>query len=174
MEKQTKILLGLGAIIAAYLILKPKKAAAQTDLVTKKLDIDSLERVPSPDDTPEMIYGATRRTYKDKDGVIYKYTWSSAYPPRGKYFDTNGNEWDDNGNPISLKKSPTSDDGSVIIDNNDGYIPKSPYMPEVIIQQDKAMELQILSLLQRSREQQERRNYLIAEANRPDNQPNWA
>ena len=30
MEKQTKILLGVGAIIAAYLILKPKKAAAQT------------------------------------------------------------------------------------------------------------------------------------------------
>jgi hypothetical protein len=100
MEKQTKILLGLGAIIAAYLILKPKKAVAQTELV-------------------------------------------------------------------SLKKSPN--DGSVIIDNNDGYIPKSPYMPEVIIQQDKAIELQILSLLQRSREQEERRKYLIAEANRPDN-----
>jgi hypothetical protein len=100
MEKNTKILIGVGAVIAAYLILKPKKAAAQTDLV-------------------------------------------------------------------SLKKSPN--DGSVIIDNNDGYIPKSPYMPEVIIQQDKAMELQILSLLQRSREQQERRNYKIAEANRPNN-----
>jgi hypothetical protein len=100
MEKNTKILLGLGAFIAAYLILKPKKAAAQTDVVTKKLEIDSLERVPSSDDTPEMILGATRRTYKDKDGLIYKYTWSSAYPPRGKYTDTNGNQWDDNGNPI--------------------------------------------------------------------------
>jgi hypothetical protein len=107
MEKQTKILLGVGAAIALYLIYKPKKAIAQTELV-------------------------------------------------------------------SLKKSPTSDDGSVIIDNNAGYIPKSPYMPEAIIQEDKAMEFQILSLLQRSREQQERRNYLIAEANRPDNQPNWA
>ena len=31
MEKQTKILLGVGAVIAAYLILKPKKAMAQTD-----------------------------------------------------------------------------------------------------------------------------------------------
>jgi hypothetical protein len=102
MEKNTKILLGVGAVIAAYLILKPKKVMAQTDLV-------------------------------------------------------------------SLKKSPTSDDVSVIIDNNDGYIPKSPYIPEVIIQQDKDIELQILSLLQRRREQEERRNYLIAEANRPDN-----
>jgi hypothetical protein len=34
MGKQTKILLGLGAVIAAYLILKPKKAAAQTNLGT--------------------------------------------------------------------------------------------------------------------------------------------
>jgi hypothetical protein len=31
MEKQTKILLGVGAVIAAYLILKPKKAVAQTN-----------------------------------------------------------------------------------------------------------------------------------------------
>jgi hypothetical protein len=36
MEKNTKILLGLGAVIAAYLILKPKKATAQTDLVSLK------------------------------------------------------------------------------------------------------------------------------------------
>jgi len=100
MEKQTKILLGVGAVIAAYLILKPTKAVAQTDVVNKKLDIDSLERVPSPDDTPEMSLGGTTRTYKDKNGVIYKYRWSSTYPPRGKYTDTNGNQWDDNGNQI--------------------------------------------------------------------------
>jgi hypothetical protein len=62
MEKNTKILLGVGVIIAAYLILKPKKAIAQTGLV-------------------------------------------------------------------SLKKSPN--DGSVIIDNNEDYIPKRPYMPTV-------------------------------------------
>ena len=31
MEKNTKILLGVGAVIAAYLILKPKKAVAQTN-----------------------------------------------------------------------------------------------------------------------------------------------
>jgi hypothetical protein len=35
MEKQTKILLGLGAVIAAYLILKPKKDSAQTSVVTQ-------------------------------------------------------------------------------------------------------------------------------------------
>jgi hypothetical protein len=35
MEKQTKILLGLGAVIAAYLILKPKKVVAQTEVVTQ-------------------------------------------------------------------------------------------------------------------------------------------
>jgi hypothetical protein len=33
MEKQTKILLGVGAVIAAYLILKPKKVVAQTAVV---------------------------------------------------------------------------------------------------------------------------------------------
>jgi hypothetical protein len=35
MEKQTKILIGVGAVIAAYLILKPKKAVAQMDVVSK-------------------------------------------------------------------------------------------------------------------------------------------
>ena len=107
MEKNTKILLGLGAVIAAYLILKPKKAT-QTDVVTstKKLDIESLERVPSQDDTPEMILGGTRRTYKDKDGVIYKYTWTSTYPPHGTYTDTKGNKWDDNGNQIIVDNIP--------------------------------------------------------------------
>ena len=34
MEKQTKILLGVGAVIAAYLILKPKNVAAQTSVAT--------------------------------------------------------------------------------------------------------------------------------------------
>jgi len=34
MEKNTKIILGIGAAIALYLILKPKTAAAQTDTAT--------------------------------------------------------------------------------------------------------------------------------------------
>jgi hypothetical protein len=33
MEKQTKILLGVGAVIAAYLIFKPKKAMSETSVV---------------------------------------------------------------------------------------------------------------------------------------------
>jgi hypothetical protein len=36
MEKNTKILIGVGAVIAAYLILKPKKAIAQNGLVSLK------------------------------------------------------------------------------------------------------------------------------------------
>ena len=105
MEKNTKILIAIGAAVAAYLILKPKNAVAEAQTIvnkepSKKLEIDSLERVTSPDDTPEMLIGATRRTYKDKSGVIYKYSWGSAYPPHGTYTDTNGNKWDDNGNPI--------------------------------------------------------------------------
>ena len=39
MEKQTKILLGVGAVIAAYLILKPKKATAQTGVVTSNTKV---------------------------------------------------------------------------------------------------------------------------------------
>jgi hypothetical protein len=42
MEKQTKILLGVGAVIAAYLILKPKKAAAETTLVNNPLQDDKV------------------------------------------------------------------------------------------------------------------------------------
>jgi len=49
MEKQTKILLGVGAIIAAYLILKPKKAVAQTELV-------SLKKSPTPNDGSSNEY----------------------------------------------------------------------------------------------------------------------
>jgi hypothetical protein len=45
MEKNTKILLGVGAVIAAYLILKPKKAAAQTSVVASKLDGIELKKV---------------------------------------------------------------------------------------------------------------------------------
>ena len=39
MEKQTKILLGLGAVIAAYLILKPKKAA--NSYVPSKMELEA-------------------------------------------------------------------------------------------------------------------------------------
>jgi hypothetical protein len=42
MEKQTKILLGIGAVIAAYLILKPKKAN-KTDVVQGVVQDNSKE-----------------------------------------------------------------------------------------------------------------------------------
>ena len=48
MEKQTKILLGVGAVIAAYLILKPKKVVTQTAVVaqnTKKVCPEGQELV---------------------------------------------------------------------------------------------------------------------------------
>ena len=48
MEKQTKILLGVGAVVAAYLILKPKKVSAQTSVViqnTKKVCPEGQELV---------------------------------------------------------------------------------------------------------------------------------
>jgi hypothetical protein len=41
MEKQTKILLGLGAVIAAYIILKPKKAVAQTDSAPEQRKVNT-------------------------------------------------------------------------------------------------------------------------------------
>jgi hypothetical protein len=51
MEKNTKILLGVGAVIAAYLILKPKKVVAQTEVVTqntKKVCPEGQELVDIP------------------------------------------------------------------------------------------------------------------------------
>jgi len=95
MEKQTKILLGLGAAIALYLILKPKKAVAQTDLV-------------------------------------------------------------------SLKKSPN--DGSVIIDNNDDYIPKSPYMP--IVRESTPEEMKrYYDIMYRKRQEEQNCNCVQAPCN---------
>ena len=44
MEKNTKILLGVGAVIAAYLILKPKKANAKTSVVASTLDEIELKK----------------------------------------------------------------------------------------------------------------------------------
>jgi hypothetical protein len=90
MDKNTKILLGVGAVIAAYLILKPKKVIAQTDLV-------------------------------------------------------------------SLKKSPN--DGSVIIDNNDDYIPKRPYMPTVIEstpEEEKRYYDTLALIMKRKREEEQK------------------
>jgi len=59
MEKQTKILLGVGAVIAAYLILKPKKAAAQTSVA------------PTPAPAPVPIVDNNRLSGTCPDGYTY-------------------------------------------------------------------------------------------------------
>ena len=55
MEKNTKILLGVGAVIAAYLILKPKKAVGQEPLteLQKQIQILSLQKLQNPRDVRE-------------------------------------------------------------------------------------------------------------------------
>ena len=57
MEKQTKILLGVGAIIAAYLILKPKKAVAPTPAPI--VDNKVTGGYPCPDGTIDYNYTDT-------------------------------------------------------------------------------------------------------------------
>jgi hypothetical protein len=70
MEKQIKILLGLGAVIAAYLILKPKKAAGQSD--------------PAQPEEKDSIFDAdfnvnTRAEYLCPDGyVVYTSMFDSS------------------------------------------------------------------------------------------------
>ena len=114
MEKQTKILIGIGAAIAAYLILKPKKVAAKTPIVipnvlpdiskilsskksttpsnlTNDLDITSLIRDIQPNDADSgSPYHSTtdsyqQYTYIDKEGNrVYK---------KVALYDKAGNEW---------------------------------------------------------------------------------
>ena len=67
MEKQTKILLGIGAIIAVYLILKPKKA------VTSGVAVVPSEEKPQP-----KVTGG----YACPDGTIdYDYTPNGVMSP---------------------------------------------------------------------------------------------
>jgi hypothetical protein len=83
MEKQTKILLGVGAAIAAYLILKPKKAVAQT--VT-----------PQPSNPVEVIQSGLLNngtcpdgyTYNSSDGQCLPLEPLPDYVPFPKYIDT--------------------------------------------------------------------------------------
>jgi hypothetical protein len=48
MNKETKILVGVGAVIAAYLILKPKKAVAQKNIVSTPKIVQSPSKVQTP------------------------------------------------------------------------------------------------------------------------------
>jgi hypothetical protein len=70
MEKQTKILLGVGAVIAAYLILKPKKAIGQTNELNIKNepDWDSLKSVGDNKSYPDAYLGGRENIMVDKYG----------------------------------------------------------------------------------------------------------
>ena len=56
MEKQTKILLGVGAVIAAYLILKPKKSVTSTAIKEEKPQPKVTGGYPCPDGTIDYNY----------------------------------------------------------------------------------------------------------------------
>jgi len=70
MGKNTKILLGVGAIIAAYLILKPKKVMAQTNELNIKNepDWDSLKPIGDNESYPDAWLGDRQYIRVDKYG----------------------------------------------------------------------------------------------------------
>ena len=70
MEKRTKILLGIGAVIAAYLILKPKKAIGQTNEpnIKNEPDWDSLKSVDYNKSYPDAYLGDRQHIRVDKYG----------------------------------------------------------------------------------------------------------
>ena len=83
MEKNTKILLGVGAIIAAYLILKPKKAMANTQ--NKNVVTENGYQFIKDSQEEKSFYSATFEKYqiggrpKDNDIIFtpfgqYKFT----------------------------------------------------------------------------------------------------
>jgi hypothetical protein len=108
MEKQTKILLGVGAAIALYLILKPKKAPTQTqheDLEAigggvgivqnpegelKPIDTGKKTAVePTTKDCVQVGYNCRENTYNtiqiplDADCNNYQPAMPQCAPPRG-------------------------------------------------------------------------------------------
>jgi hypothetical protein len=71
MEKNTKILLGVGAVIAAYLILKPKKDVSQTiepNIQKNQPDWDSLKSVGDNKQYPDAYLGSRENIMVDKYG----------------------------------------------------------------------------------------------------------
>jgi hypothetical protein len=105
MEKNTKILLGVGAIIALYLILKPKKAIATTivtnptpigvgivDYSPLPLPIDTRKKAtvePPTKDCVQVGFDCRNRTYNtiqiplDADCNNYQPAMPQCAPPRG-------------------------------------------------------------------------------------------
>ena len=71
MEKQTKILLGIGAVIAAYLILKPKMATVQTDVPSLSKDKIDLTDV-NPTGSDEVLK-ALEKVIDPRQHQLFKY-----------------------------------------------------------------------------------------------------
>ena len=115
MKKNTKILLGVGAVIAAYLILKPKKGAAET----------------KPNSIANSIV---------EGGVETKLQEELA----------------------RLKPIISKDERDCIIEY--AFSAKQQDMPSA-----EQQALRQATFIKRCMEEKERRKYLIAEANRPDN-----
>jgi len=90
MEKQTKILLGLGAVIAAYLILKPKKAVAAAKTEKYPNDFPDISKIISlglvrcGDGTMQKKEDcATRGGYNTGPIAELKDDWASILVPKG-------------------------------------------------------------------------------------------
>jgi hypothetical protein len=89
MEKNTKILLGVGAVIAAYLILKPKKAVTSTAIKEEKPQPKVTGGYPCPDGTIDYNYtdnGAMSPCvgHKSPLDALNKYLKSQVAPTNGK------------------------------------------------------------------------------------------
>lgn len=97
MEKQTKILLGVGAIIAAYLIFKPKKVVGQTYMTPNTIEVtpsqsnedisNSAYRCPSGYKlTPKPMGLKSMLVCEDTSGNIMKACREGESYPRGTNF----------------------------------------------------------------------------------------
>jgi len=69
MEKNTKIILGLGAAIAAYLILKPKNNSNQTSIDNVPNQEPMSKEVPSPSPIVKKVWD----DINDSQNLIYRY-----------------------------------------------------------------------------------------------------
>jgi hypothetical protein len=134
MEKQTKILLGLGAVIAAYLILKPKNAVAQT----------SVANAPTPENpAKDGIFDAdfnvnTTNDYLCPDG--YERYWSS-YDKEGNVVITNGVMLNRNLCKVKGGEMSYSDIEAVKNPNYDRLIIKKPLTPKDCSEAKSNLEL---------------------------------
>lgn len=89
MERNTKILLGVGVVIAAYLILKPKKAVTSTTITEEKPQPKVTGGYPCPDGSIDYNYtdsGARSPCvgHKSPLDALNRYLKSQVAPTNGK------------------------------------------------------------------------------------------